>query len=72
MPAGQRQLPGQDQLYDLVIYHRLGFWDLALQASAKIAILIASTLATVIGYALLLFNGPRYYRSSSMSGAPAD
>lgn len=48
------------------------FSDPALQASAKIAILIASTLAAVIGYALLLVTSPRYDRSSSMAAAPGD
>lgn len=64
----QRQLPGGDWLHDRAVFANAAFADPALQAAAKLAILLASVLASMIGWVLLSLTSLDSRKTTPMVG----
>jgi protein-disulfide isomerase len=65
----QRQLSGRDWLHHLAVFASAAFEDPSLQAAAKRAILLASVLASVIGWMLLSITSPEFRETTLLVGS---
>ncbi len=65
----QRQLSGRDWLHHRAVFASAAFEAPSLQAAAKRAILLASVLASVIGWMLLSITSPEFRETTPMVGS---
>ena len=64
----QRQLSGWDWLHHRAVFASAAFEDPSLQAAAKRSILLASVLASVIGWMLLSLTSPDFRETTPVVG----